>query len=206
MLAVCHKLGSARRHSNLAQFHSSLAVTRSWSKQSTKRRASWKRPASNNCATKLRKKQLVSLYRLSRLCVCACVCGWVSGWGSEGGTNQWQQLAFDWAGNQCGWWGGAERIAQEGSQASRSYLDDSNWVWNIFLMTNRKRIVSVRRRWVPLHSTHMHPCPMRGGGETVDVLLTAVIELSEPAERTSRDWSGRIHPSGFLLCFICNRI
>lgn len=141
------------------------------------------------CTTKTVRKSSWFRFANCPLCVRA------RAWGKEGGTNQWQQLTFDWTVNRCGWRGGAQQIPQEGSQSSRSCLDDSNWVRNIFLMTNRKQIVSVRQKGVPLHSTHIHPCPVRGGGQTVDVLLTAIIELSEPAERSSQDWSGRIHPS-----------
>lgn len=46
-------------------------------------------------------------------------------------------------------------------------------------MTNRKQIVRDRE----YHSTHTHPCE----GEVKHLILTALTELSEPAERTSQD-------------------
>lgn len=81
---------------------------RSWSKQSTKKDGQHRTLRHENCV----KSSWFSLYQ-----DCACVSGRVGEGGSKGGTNQWQQLAFDWTGNQCGWWGGAEQIAQEGSQS-----------------------------------------------------------------------------------------
>lgn len=97
------------------------------------------------CTTKTVRKSSWFRFANCPLCVRA------RAWGKEGGTNQWQQLTFDWTVNRCGWRGGAQQIPQEGSQSSRSCLDDSNWVRNIFLMTNRKQIVSVRQKGVPLH-------------------------------------------------------
>lgn len=98
-----------------------------------------------HCATKTVRKS--SWFRFAGCPGCACERE------RGGGTNQWQQLAFDWTGNQCGWRGGAEQTPPGRISVHSLCLDDSNWVWNIFLMTNRKQNVSLRQRWVP------HPQP-----------------------------------------------
>lgn len=182
--AVCHKLELVRRHSNE---NGQLFWT-----------------LRHKC-----KKKRISLCRLSRLCVRVCVR--VSEWVREGliSKNSWRLIVLETSVAEEAALSRCSRISGSQSSASRWLKLSVKYISH-----DKRRANSVRRRWVPLHSTHIHPCPMRGGDEAVDVLLTAIIELSEPAERTSQDWSGRIHPSNWFITLllwlvtlpVCNRI